>query len=158
MSKNSPEAMAQVFKIKDSEPTMTARAIAQMVGIHHSTVARWLQKREKEKPEQQSTDEELAQLRESGRKVIEASPAFMMARQVNHFKTHQFELLQRHSRDLEVLRARQMKAIIDNDSMMIRAIAASVVAILKIQESEKKTYQIQPGTEGEIMRKGMNGC
>ena len=50
----------------------------------------------------------------------------------------------------------QLKAVLDNDPQMTRAVASAILALLKAQEAERQMYDIKPSSEPGIMRRGMN--
>ncbi|ELS0628845.1 transposase [Salmonella enterica] len=140
--------------ILSKEPGATAASVARTMGIPGRTIRDWIAAAAKE-PQQFSNVTSLEQ-RERARQLLEETPSAKIRQLRNHFTAKQFELLQRHATDLSAIRARQLKAVLDNDPQMARAVAAALVALIKAQEREALLYDIKPGTEADIMRTGLN--
>lgn len=157
MKTDNTAARRQVRKIKESQPELSTRRIAAMTGISKATVSRWLRGPEPApeavEPEPEATE---TNYRERVQQMLRDSPTGKIQTLRDFFTEKQYEVIQRQVRDLEVLRAKQLKAVMDNDSMTTRAIAAATTATLKAQASERLIYNIQPGTEHQILSKGMN--
>ncbi|ELI8403263.1 transposase [Yersinia enterocolitica] len=148
-----PQQRQQVL-ILGKEPGATAASVARQTGIPARTVREWLANAAKEPQTDNVTS--LMEQRERAQQLLSETPSAKIRQLRNHFTAQQFDLLQRHASDLTALRARQLKAVIDNDPQMTRAVASAILALLKAQEAERLMYDIKPGTEADIMRGGMN--
>ena len=148
-----PQQRQQVL-ILGKEPGATAASVARQAGIPARTVREWLANAAKEPQTDNVTS--LMEQRERAQQLLSETPSAKIRQLRNHFTAQQFDLLQRHASDLTALRARQLKAVIDNDPQMTRAVASAILALLKAQEAERLMYDIRPATEAGIMRGGMN--
>ena len=149
-----PQQRQQVL-ILGKEPGATAASVARQTGIPARTVREWFANAEKEE-QQPDNVTSLMEQRERAQQLLNETPSAKIRQLRNHFTAQQFELLQQHAKDLSGLRARQLKAVVDNDPQMTRAVASAIPALLKAQEAERLMYDIKPGTEADIMRGGMN--
>ncbi|MCL5521457.1 transposase [Citrobacter cronae] len=149
-----PQQRQQVL-ILGKEPGATAASVARQTGIPARTVREWFANAEKEE-QQPDNVTSLMEQRERAQQLLNETPSAKIRQLRNHFTAQQFELLQQHAKDLTGLRARQLKAVVDNDPQMTRAVASAILALLKAQEAERLMYDIKPGTEADIMRGGMN--
>ena len=149
-----PQQRQQVL-ILGKEPGATAASVARQTGIPARTVREWFANAEKEE-QQPDNVTSLMEQRERARQMLEETPSAKIRQLRNQFTEQQFTLLQRHATDLTALRSRQLKAVLDNDPQMTRAVASAILALLKAQEAERQMYDIKPSSEPGIMRRGMN--
>ena len=149
-----PEQKEQALTLS-RQPGATAGSVSRQMGIPARAIQRWIAADAKQKAAPDNVTS-LMEQRERARQMLEETPSAKIRQLRNHFTAQQFELLQRHATDLSALRARQLKAVIDNDPQMTRAVASAILALLKAQEAERLMYDIKPGTEADIMRGGMN--
>lgn len=155
MKKHPPEVKEQAIKLLESDPKANAATVSRAMGISHATVKRWFAEYAKTAAERTQA-ERLREAQDNARRMLEETPTFKTNKLRNHFRETQFELLQRHASDLTALRARQLKAVLDNDPQMTRAVASAMLAVLKAQDAERMMYDIKPGTESTIMERGAN--
>ncbi|EMK7708357.1 transposase [Yersinia enterocolitica] len=141
--------------ILGKEPGATAASVARQTGIPARTVREWFASAEKSDPQPNNVTN-FTEQRKRAQQLLNDTPSAKIRQLRNHFTAQQFELLQQHAKDLSGLRARQLKAVVDSDPAMTRAVASAILALLKAQEAERLMYDIKPGTEPDIMRSGMN--
>ena len=149
-----PEQKEQALTLS-RQPGATAGSVSRQMGIPARAIQRWIAADAKQKAAPDNVTS-LMEQRERARQMLEETPSAKIRQLRNHFTAQQFELLQQHAKDLTGLRARQLKAVVDNDPQMTRAVASAILALLKAQEAERLMYDIKPGTEADIMRSGMN--
>ena len=151
MKKYTPEQKAQALKLLEQDGA-TAATVARTMGIPPRTVRRWAS----EKAAAPSNVLSIEEMRKRAAAAVEATPQAAIRRLKNHFVQQQFDLLQRHAKDLQALRSASLQAMLEKDATMVKAISGLMTALLKAQERERLIYEIKPGTEADIMREGMN--
>lgn len=151
MKKYTPEQKAQALKLLEQDGE-TAASVARTMGIPPRTVRRWAS----EKAAAPSNVLSIEEMRKRAAAAVEATPQAAIRRLKNHFVQQQFDLLQRHAKDLQALRSASLQAMLEKDATMVKAISGLMTALLKAQERERLIYEIKPGTEADIMREGMN--
>lgn len=150
MKKYTPEQKAQALKLLEKDGA-TSASVARTMGIPSGTVRRWAS--EKAAP---SNVLSMDEIRRRAAAAVEATPQAAIRRLKNHFVQRQYELLQRHASDLQALRSASLQAMLEKDATMVKAISGLMTSLLKTQERERLIYEIKPGTEADIMRRGMN--
>ena len=145
------EQKAQALKLLKQDGA-TSASVARTMGIPPRTVRRWAS----EKAAAPSNVLSIEEMRKRAAAAIEATPQAAIRRLKNHFVQQQFDLLQRHAKDLQALRSASIQAMLEKDATMVKAISGLMTALLKAQERERLIYEIKPGTEADIMREGMN--
>lgn len=150
MKKYTPEQKAQALKLLEQDGA-TCASVAAVMGIPGSTMRRWAS--EKAAP---SNVLSMDEIRRRAAAAVEATPQAAIRRLKNHFVQRQYELLQRHATDLQALRSASLQAMLEKDATMVKAISGLMTSLLKTQERERLIYEIKPGTEADIMRRGMN--
>ena len=151
MKKYTTEQKAQALKLLEQDGA-TSATVARTMGIPPRTVRRWAS----EKAAAPSNVLSIEEMRKRAAAAIEATPQAAIRRLKNHFVQQQFDLLQRHAKDLQALRSASLQAMLEKDATMVKAISGLMTALLKAQERERLIYEIKPGTEADIMREGMN--
>ncbi|HBB7730050.1 TPA: helix-turn-helix domain-containing protein [Escherichia coli] len=151
MKKYTPEQKAQALKLLEQDGA-TSASVARTMGIPARTVRRWAS----EKAAAPSNVLSIEEMRKRAAAAVEATPQAAIRRLKNHFVQQQFDLLQRHAKDLQALRSASLQAMLEKDATMVKAISGLMTALLKAQERERLIYEIKPGTEADIMREGMN--
>ncbi|MGS3236286.1 helix-turn-helix domain-containing protein [Citrobacter amalonaticus] len=151
MKKYTTEQKAQALKLLEQDGA-TAATVARTMGIPPRTVRRWAS----EKAAAPSNVLSIEEMRKRAAAAVEATPQAAIRRLKNHFVQQQFDLLQRHAKDLQALRSASLQAMLEKDATMVKAISGLMTALLKAQERERLIYEIKPGTEADIMREGMN--
>lgn len=151
MKKYTPEQKAQALKLLEQDGA-TSATVARTMGIPPRTVHRWAS----EKAAAPSNVLSIEEMRKRAAAAVEATPQAAIRRLKNHFVQQQFDLLQRHAKDLQALRSASLQAMLEKDATMVKAISGLMTALLKAQERERLIYEIKPGTEADIMREGMN--
>ena len=151
MKKYTTEQKAQALRLLEQDGA-TAATVARTMGIPPRTVRRWAS----EKAAAPSNVLSIEEMRKRAAAAIEATPQAAIRRLKNHFVQQQFDLLQRHAKDLQALRSASLQAMLEKDATMVKAISGLMTALLKAQERERLIYEIKPGTEADIMREGMN--
>ena len=151
MKKYTPEQKAQALKLLEQDGA-TSASVARTMGIPASTVRGWAS----EKAAAPSNVLSIEEMRKRAAAAVEATPQAAIRRLKNHFVQQQFDLLQRHAKDLQALRSASLQAMLEKDATMVKAISGLMTALLKAQERERLIYEIKPGTEADIMREGMN--
>ncbi|EDX7654154.1 transposase [Salmonella enterica subsp. enterica serovar Typhimurium] len=151
MKKYTPEQKAQALKLLEQDGA-TSASVARTMGIPPRTVRRWAS----EKAAAPSNVLSIEEMRKRAAAAVEATPQAAIRRLKNHFVQQQFDLLQRHAKDLQALRSASLQAMLEKDATMVKAISGLMTALLKAQERERLIYEIKPGTEADIMREGMN--
>ena len=151
MKKYTPEQKAQALKLLEQDGA-TSASVARTMGIPSGTVRRWAS----EKATAPSNVLSIEEMRKRAAAAVEATPQAAIRRLKNHFVQQQFDLLQRHAKDLQALRSASLQAMLEKDATMVKAISGLMTALLKAQERERLIYEIKPGTEADIMREGMN--
>ena len=151
MKKYTPEQKAQALKLLEQDGA-TSATVARTMGIPPRTVRRWAS----EKAAAPSNVLSIEEMRKRAAAAVEATPQAAIRRLKNHFVQQQFDLLQRHAKDLQALRSASLQAMLEKDATMVKAISGLMTALLKAQERERLIYEIKPGTEADIMREGMN--
>ena len=151
MKKYTPEQKAQAHKLLEQDGA-TSASVARTMGIPPRTVRRWAS----EKAAAPSNVLSIEEMRKRAAAAVEATPQAAIRRLKNHFVQQQFDLLQRHAKDLQALRSASLQAMLEKDATMVKAISGLMTALLKAQERERLIYEIKPGTEADIMREGMN--
>ena len=151
MKKYTPEQKAQALKLLEQDGA-TSASVARTMGIPASTVRGWAC----EKAAAPSNVLSIEEMRKRAAAAVEATPQAAIRRLKNHFVQQQFDLLQRHAKDLQALRSASLQAMLEKDATMVKAISGLMTSLLKTQERERVIYEIKPGTEADIMRQGMN--
>ena len=151
MKKYTTEQKAQALKLLEQDGA-TSATVARTMGIPPRTVRRWAS----EKAAAPSNVLSIEEMRKRAAAAAEATPQAAIRRLKNHFVQQQFDLLQRHAKDLQALRSASLQAMLEKDATMVKAISGLMTALLKAQERERLIYEIKPGTEADIMREGMN--
>ena len=151
MKKYTPEQKAQALKLLEQDGA-TSASVARTMGIPASTVRGWAS----EKAAAPSNVLSIEEMRKRAAAAVEATPQAAIRRLKNHFVQQQFDLLQRHAKDLQALRSASLQAMLEKDATMVKAISGLMTSLLKAQERERLIYEIKPGTEADIMREGMN--
>ena len=151
MKKYTPEQKAQALKLLEQDGA-TSATVARTMGIPPRTVRRWAS----EKAAAPSNVLSIEEMRKRAAAAVEATPQAAIRRLKNHFVQQQFDLLQRHAKDLQALRSASLQAMLEKDATMVKAISGLMTALLKAQERERLIYEIKPGTAADIMREGMN--
>ena len=151
MKKYTPEQKAQALKLLEQDGA-TSATVARTMGIPPRTVRRWAS----EKAAAPSNVLSIEEMRKRAAAAVEATPQAAIRRLKNHFVQQQFDLLQRHAKDLQALRSASLQAMLEKDATMVKAISGLMTSLLKAQERERLIYEIKPGTEADIMRQGMN--
>ena len=151
MKKYTTEQKAQALKLLEQDGA-TSATVARTMGIPPRTVRRWAS----EKAAAPSNVLSIEEMRKRAAAAVEATPQAAIRRLKNHFVQQQFDLLQRHAKDLQALRSASLQAMLEKDATMVKAISGLMTALLKAQERERLIYEIKPGTEADIMRQGMN--
>ena len=151
MKKYTPEQKAQALKLLEQDGA-TSASVARTMGIPPRTVRRWAS----EKAAAPSNVLSIEEMRKRAAAAVEATPQAAIRRLKNHFVQQQFDLLQRHAKDLQALRSASLQAMLEKDATMVKAISGLMTSLLKAQERERLIYEIKPGTEADIMRQGMN--
>lgn len=151
MKKYTTEQKAQALKLLEQDGA-TSATVARTMGIPPRTVRRWAS----EKAAAPSNVLSIEEMRKRAAAAVEATPQAAIRRLKNHFVQQQFDLLQRHAKDLQALRSASLQAMLEKDATMVKAISGLMTALLKAQERERLIYEIKPDTEADIMREGMN--
>ena len=151
MKKYTTEQKAQALKLLEQDGA-TSATVARTMGIPPRTVRRWAS----EKAAAPSNVLSIEEMRKRAAAAVEATPQAAIRRLKNHFVQQQFDLLQRHAKDLQALRSASLQAMLEKDATMVKAISGLMTSLLKAQERERLIYEIKPGTEADIMRQGMN--
>ncbi|HCJ8793280.1 TPA: helix-turn-helix domain-containing protein [Escherichia coli] len=151
MKKYTTEQKAQALKLLEQDGA-TSASVAKAMGIPPRTIRRWAS----EKAAAPSNVLSIEEMRKRAAAAVEATPQAAIRRLKNHFVQQQFDLLQRHAKDLQALRSASLQAMLEKDATMVKAISGLMTALLKAQERERLIYEIKPGTEADIMREGMN--
>jgi transposase-like protein len=151
LKKYTTEQKAQALKLLEQDGA-TSVSVACTMGIPPRTVRRWAS----EKAAAPSNVLSIEEMRKRAAAAVEATPQAAIRRLKNHFVQQQFDLLQRHAKDLQALRSASLQAMLEKDATMVKAISGLMTALLKAQERERLIYEIKPGTEADIMREGMN--
>ena len=151
MKKYTTEQKAQALKLLEQDGA-TAATVARTMGIPPRTVRDWA----KARTDAPSNVLSIEEMRKRAAAAVEATPQAAIRRLKNHFVQQQFDLLQRHAKDLQALRSASLQAMLEKDATMVKAISGLMTALLKAQERERLIYEIKPGTEADIMREGMN--
>ena len=151
MKKYTTEQKAQALRLLEQDGA-TSATVARTMGIPPRTVRRWAS----EKAAAPSNVLSIEEMRKRAAAAVEATPQAAIRRLKNHFVQQQFDLLQRHAKDLQALRSASLQAMLEKDATMVKAISGLMTALLKAQERERLIYEIKPGTEADIMRQGMN--
>ena len=149
-----PEQKEQALTLS-RQPGATAGSVSRQMGIPARAIQRWIAADAKQTAAPDNVTS-LMEQRERARQMLEETPSAKIRQLRNQFTEQQFTLLQRHATDLTALRSRQLKAVLDNDPQMTRAVASAILALLKAQEAERQMYDIKPSSEPGIMRRGMN--
>ena len=151
MKKYTTEQKAQALRLLEQDGA-TSATVARTMGIPPRTVRRWAS----EKAAAPSNVLSIEEMRKRAAAAVEATPQAAIRRLKNHFVQQQFDLLQRHAKDLQALRSASLQAMLEKDATMVKAISGLMTALLKAQDRERLIYEIKPGTEADIMRQGMN--
>ena len=151
MKKYTTEQKAQALRLLEQDGA-TSATVARTMGIPPRTVRRWAS----EKAAAPSNVLSIEEMRKRAAAAVEATPQAAIRRLKNHFVQQQFDLLQRHAKDLQALRSASLQAMLEKDATMVKAISGLMTSLLKAQERERLIYEIKPGTEADIMRQGMN--
>ena len=151
MKKYTTEQKAQALRLLEQDGA-TSATVARTMGIPPRTVRRSTS----EKAAAPSNVLSIEEMRKRAAAAVEATPQAAIRRLKNHFVQQQFDLLQRHAKDLQALRSASLQAMLEKDATMVNAISGLMTALLKAQERERLIYEIKPGTEADIMREGMN--
>ena len=151
MKKYTTEQKAQALRLLEQDGA-TRATVARTMGIPPRTVRDWA----KARTDAPSNVLSIEEMRKRAAAAVEATPQAAIRRLKNHFVQQQFDLLQRHAKDLQALRSASLQAMLEKDATMVKAISGLMTALLKAQERERLIYEIKPGTEADIMREGMN--
>ena len=151
MKKYTTEQKAQALRLLEQDGA-TSATVARTMGIPPRTVRRWAS----EKAAAPSNVLSIEEMRKRAAAAVEATPQAAIRRLKNHFVQQQFDLLQRHAKDLQALRSASLQAMLEKDATMVKAISGLMTSLLKAQERERLIYEIKLGTEADIMRQGMN--
>ncbi|MCV6036391.1 transposase, partial [Escherichia coli] len=149
MKKYTTEQKAQALRLLEQDGA-TSATVARTMGIPPRTVRRWAS----EKAAAPSNVLSIEEMRKRAAAAVEATPQAAIRRLKNHFVQQQFDLLQRHAKDLQALRSASLQAMLEKDATMVKAISGLMTALLKAQERERLIYEIKPCTEADIMREG----
>lgn len=149
MARYTPEQREQVLTLWSTDESITARKIADITGVGYATVKRWLSGSTNQPAGAATFADKLA-----ARLETLQSPADKLEQIRDEFTSRQCELLLRHTRDLEVLRGRSLKAVLDNDNETVRALAALLTATIKGQQHERELYGLSELPKN-ILRRNM---
>ena len=151
MKKYTTEQKAQALRLLEQDGA-TSATVARTMGIPPRTVRRWAS----EKAAAPSNVLSIEEMRKRAAAAVEATPQAAIRRLKNHFVQQQFDLLQRHAKDLQALRNKALQATIQGDAVMMKATASLIAVMIQAQKHEREIYNIKPGTEHEILKLGMN--